>query len=188
MARFWAVLPDLWLGCSHRRRSAATAVGAGIGAVAGRLSKRHAEKKMGVELEEYLPPGSSAVVAVVDDEWADKVEAALVGSDKRINKAIDSGDYDELQKAFAKSSDEVSGAITEQAQRLERAAHQAGSAPAVGQMDVASGSPRRRRSFAGGPRGQSQDERHGPAGARREGRAENAFASSSACDSLTSGS
>ncbi len=91
---------------------AATAVGAGIGAVAGHLSKRHAEKQMGVELEEYLPPGSSAVVAVVDDEWADKVEAALVSSDKRINKAIDSGDYDELQKAFAKSSDEVSGAIT----------------------------------------------------------------------------
>ncbi len=91
---------------------AATAVGAGIGAVAGHLSKRHAEKQMGVELEEYLPPGSSAVVAVVDDEWADKVEGALVSSDKRINKAIDSGDYDELQKAFAKSSDEVAGAIT----------------------------------------------------------------------------
>ncbi len=91
---------------------AATAVGAGIGAVAGHLSKRHAEKQMGVELEEYLPPGSSAVVAVVDDEWADKVEAALVSSDKRINKAIDAGDYDELQKAIAKSSDEVSGAIT----------------------------------------------------------------------------
>ncbi len=91
---------------------AATAVGAGIGAVAGHLSKRHAEKQMGVEVEEYLPPGSSAVVAVVDDEWADKVEAALVSSDKRINKAIDAGDYEELQKAVAKSSDEVSGAIT----------------------------------------------------------------------------
>ena len=61
---------------------------------------------------EYLPPGSSAVVAVVDDQYADKVEAALVNSDKRINKAIDSGDYDELQKAIAKSQDEVSGAIT----------------------------------------------------------------------------
>ena len=46
---------------------AATAVGAGIGAVVGKLKKKHEEKQMGVEMEEYLPPGSSAVVAVVDD-------------------------------------------------------------------------------------------------------------------------
>jgi uncharacterized membrane protein len=91
---------------------AATVVGAGIGAGIGALSKRHAEKKLGVEVEEYLPPGSSAVVAVVDDQYADKVENALVKSDKRINKAIDSGDYEELQKAISKSSNEVAGAIT----------------------------------------------------------------------------
>jgi uncharacterized membrane protein len=91
---------------------AATAIGAGIGAGLGALSKRHDEKKLGVEVEEYLPPGSSAVVAVVDDKWADKVENALVKSDKRINKAIDSGDYEELQKAISKSSGDVSDAIT----------------------------------------------------------------------------
>jgi len=90
---------------------AATAIGAGIGAVIGWLTKRHEEKKLGVELDEYLPPGSSAVVAVVDDTYADKVEAALVNSDKRINKAIDKGDYDELRKALEKSGDEVSEAI-----------------------------------------------------------------------------
>ena len=69
------------------------------------------EKQLGVEMEEYLPPGSSAIVAVVDDVYADRVEAALVNSDKRINKAIDKGDYDELQKAIAESSDEVSTAV-----------------------------------------------------------------------------
>ncbi len=90
---------------------AATAVGAGIGAVVGKLSKRHQEKEMGVELEEYLPPGSSAVVAVVDDLWADRVEAALVNSDKRISAAIDQGDYDELERAIADSSEEVSDAM-----------------------------------------------------------------------------
>ena len=75
--------------------------GAGIGA----LKKRHEEKQLGVDVDEYLPPGSSAVVAVVavvDDRWADKVENALVKSNKRINKAIDSDDYDELQKAISK--------------------------------------------------------------------------------------
>jgi uncharacterized membrane protein len=91
---------------------AATAIGAGIGAGVGALNKRHAEKKLGVEVEDYLPPGSSAVVAVVDDVWADKVEKALVKSDKRINKAIDAGDYDELQKALSQSSDEVSAAVS----------------------------------------------------------------------------
>ena len=91
---------------------AATAIGAGIGALLGHLTKRHEEKKLGVELEEYLPAGSSAVVAVVDDKYADKVEAALVNSDKRINKAIDKGDYDALQKALAKSDAEVTEAIT----------------------------------------------------------------------------
>ena len=90
---------------------AATAVGAGIGAVVGKLSKKHQEKQLGVEMEEYLPPGSSAVVAVVDDVYADRVEAALVNSDKRINKAIDKDDYDELQKAIAESSDEVAKAV-----------------------------------------------------------------------------
>jgi uncharacterized membrane protein len=91
---------------------AATAIGAGIGAGVGALRKRHEEKQMGLEVDEYLPPGSSAVVAVVNDQWADKVENALAKSDKRISKAIDSGDYDQLQKAIAKSSDQVSGAIT----------------------------------------------------------------------------
>jgi uncharacterized membrane protein len=91
---------------------AATAIGAGIGAVVGKLRKKHEEKKMGVELEDYLPTNSSAVVAIVDDQWADKVEAALVNSDKRINKAIDQEDYDELQKAIDQSADEVSDAVT----------------------------------------------------------------------------
>ncbi len=91
---------------------AATAIGAAIGAGIGALKKRHEEKELGVDVEEYLPPGSSAVVAVVDDQWADKVENALAKSDKRISKAIDKGDYDELQKAISKSSDDVSDAIT----------------------------------------------------------------------------
>lgn len=88
----------------------ATALGAGIGAGIGALQKRHDEKKLGVDVDEYLPPGSSAVVAVVDDTWADKVEAALVKADKRIAKAIDEDDYKKLEQAIEKSEDEVSKA------------------------------------------------------------------------------
>ena len=86
---------------------AATAVGAGIGAVIGAFRKRHEEKSIGVDVDEYLPKGSSAVIAVVDDQWADRVENALVKATKRISKAIDSGDYDELQKAIQKSQEDL---------------------------------------------------------------------------------
>lgn len=54
-----------------------TAVGAAIGAGIGGLVKRHEEKQLGVELEEYLPPGSSVIVVVVEDEYLDRVDRAL---------------------------------------------------------------------------------------------------------------
>ena len=90
---------------------AATAIGAGIGAVVGELTKKHQEKKLGAELEEYLPPDSSAIVVVLDDLYLDRVERSLTRADKRIAKAVDSEDYDKLQKALEKSEAEVQGAV-----------------------------------------------------------------------------
>lgn len=90
---------------------AATAVGAGIGALAGELTKKHDEKQLGVDLEEYLPPNSSAVVVVLDDMYLDRVQRSLTRADKRVSKAIDSGDYDKLQKALEKSGGEISDAV-----------------------------------------------------------------------------
>ncbi len=90
---------------------AATAVGAGIGAVVGHLTKKHEEKKLGVDLEEYLPPDSSAVVVIVDDTYVDRVQNALGKATKSVNKAIDNDDYEALQKALAKGSDEVTDAV-----------------------------------------------------------------------------
>ncbi|MFE4727402.1 DUF1269 domain-containing protein [Microbacterium sp. NPDC056736] len=86
---------------------AATAVGAGIGAVLGKIKKNHEEKEFGVDVDEYLAPGTSAVVAVVDDKWADNVEKALERSDKRISKAIETDDYEKLRKAIEESADDV---------------------------------------------------------------------------------
>lgn len=90
---------------------AATALGAGIGAVVGELTKKHQEKRLGAELEEYLPPNSSAIVVVVDNLYLDRIERSLVRADKRISKAVDSGDYDKLRKALEKSETEVQGAV-----------------------------------------------------------------------------
>ncbi|WP_194396074.1 DUF1269 domain-containing protein [Microbacterium atlanticum] len=86
---------------------AATAVGAGIGAILGKIKKNREEKKLGVDVDEYLAPGTSALVAVVDDRWADNVEKALIRADKRISKAIDADDYEKLRKAIEESADDV---------------------------------------------------------------------------------
>ena len=48
-------------------------MGAGIGAGVGAIMKHHEEKKIGVDVEEWLPPSSSAIVAVVDDLYLDRV-------------------------------------------------------------------------------------------------------------------
>ncbi len=86
-------------------------VGAGVGAGIGELVKRHEEKELGVDADEYLPPGSSAVVAVVDDAYLDGVDRALGKADKKVTKAIDSGDYDKVKKAVQKSEGKIADAI-----------------------------------------------------------------------------
>jgi uncharacterized membrane protein len=78
---------------------AATAVGAAIGAGAGAIAKRHEEKSIGVDAEEWLPVNSSAIVVVVDDLYLDRVDAAVGKATKKVDKAIDKGDYDAVVKA-----------------------------------------------------------------------------------------
>jgi len=90
---------------------AATAIGAGIGALLGHLTKKHEEKGLGAELDEYFPPNSSAVVVILDNKYLDRVEASLGKADKKISKAIDSDDADKLRKAVSESADDVGDAI-----------------------------------------------------------------------------
>ena len=89
----------------------ATAIGAGIGAGIGGLKKRHEEKELGVDIEEYLPPGSSAVIVVADDTYLDRIDRALAKSSKKINKAVDSGDYEKLAKELDEAEKRVSDAV-----------------------------------------------------------------------------
>jgi uncharacterized membrane protein len=89
----------------------ATAIGAAIGAGIGALKKRHEEKELGVDIEEYLPPGSSAVIVVADDKYADRIDKALTKSSKKINKAVDSGDYEKLAKELDAADKRVSDAV-----------------------------------------------------------------------------
>ena len=90
----------------------ATAIGAGIGAGIGALVKRHEEKEMGADVEEYLPPGSSAIAVVVDDTYLDNVDKVLGKSAKKVSKAIDSGDVDKLKEALTEAGLNIDDAIS----------------------------------------------------------------------------
>jgi uncharacterized membrane protein len=88
-----------------------TAIGAGIGALLGHFTKKHEEKELGADLDEYFPANSSAVVVVVDDKYLDRVEAALTKADKNVSKAIDQDDYDKLSKAISDGQKNVDDAV-----------------------------------------------------------------------------
>lgn len=89
----------------------ATAVGAGIGAGVGKIMKRHEEKEIGVDAEDWLPAGSSAIVAVIDDLYLDRVDNAVTKAVKKTNKAIDKGDYDAVVKAMNEGGDDIAKAV-----------------------------------------------------------------------------
>ena len=85
----------------------ATAVGAGIGAGVGAIKKRHEEKAIGVDAEQWLPVGSSAIAAVIDDLYLDRVDKAVSKATKKVTKAIDSGDYNAVIKAVNEGDDQI---------------------------------------------------------------------------------
>lgn len=89
----------------------ATAIGAGIGAITGKLAKNHEEKKFGVELDQYMDDNSSAILVVMDNQYLDGVEAALGKADNQVSKAISKGDYDDIVDALNKGGDEVADAV-----------------------------------------------------------------------------
>jgi uncharacterized membrane protein len=86
-------------------------IGAGIGAGVGAIRRHHEEKAIGVDAEEWLPPDSSAIVAVVDDLYLDRVDGAVTQATKKINKAIASGDYDAVVKAVNEGDEKIVDAI-----------------------------------------------------------------------------
>lgn len=86
-------------------------VGAGIGAGVAAIARHHEEKKIGVDAQEWLPAGSSAIVALVDDLYLDRVDAAIERATKKVDKAIDKGDYDAVVKAVNEGDEKIIEAI-----------------------------------------------------------------------------
>ena len=53
----------------------------------------------------------TAIVAIIDDQYADRVDRAFAKAAKRVSKAVDKGDVEELQKALDKGGDEIAKAL-----------------------------------------------------------------------------
>jgi uncharacterized membrane protein len=84
---------------------AATALGAGVGAAVGGVKKKRDEKKIAEDLEDVLPNNSSAIIAILDDAYADKLDAALAKANKRSVTKVDPEEATSLAKALEGGSD-----------------------------------------------------------------------------------
>jgi len=60
---------------------ASAIVGAAIGAGAGAVVDRTSRQEVKAGLEQTLPPGGSAIVAVVEERWVASIGEALAGAD-----------------------------------------------------------------------------------------------------------
>ena len=77
------------------------------GGILHEIKKHHDEKKMEKDVEEYLPNGSSAILVLIDDEVADRIDTILERADKRVTRAIDHDNYDKLVKALDEAGYQV---------------------------------------------------------------------------------
>lgn len=80
---------------------ASAAVGAGIGAGAGAILDHAQKKEIKEDVEDVLPPGSSGIVAMFDESWADDVEKALPKASKVSKHKVDGDSADDVKSTAA---------------------------------------------------------------------------------------
>jgi uncharacterized membrane protein len=78
-------------------------VGAGLGAGVGGLVSHGHKEEIKEQVEDVLPPNSSAIVALFEERWVDEVEKALANSDKVTRHEVDRESADEVKSAAASS-------------------------------------------------------------------------------------
>ena len=88
---------------------AATAVGAGVGAVAGKFAKHRLESGIGEKLDVVLPAGSAALIAVYDSDDADNVQQAIPNAIRSSIAQIDGKHAKDLKAGLEQASAGLSG-------------------------------------------------------------------------------
>jgi len=88
---------------------AATAVGAGIGAAAGAFAKHRVESGIGEKLDDVLPDGSAALIAIYDSGDAETVKTAIPNAIRSSVAQIDGHKAKELKAGLEQASADLSG-------------------------------------------------------------------------------
>jgi uncharacterized membrane protein len=74
-------------------------VGAGLGAGAGSLISHHEKNEIKADVEGFLPPGSSGIVAVFEERWGDSVDRALMNADAVKKEKVDRESAEQVKAA-----------------------------------------------------------------------------------------
>ena len=88
---------------------AATAVGAGVGAVAGKFAKHRVTSGIGEKLDDTLGEGSAALIAIYESEGAEAVENAIPNAIKTSVAHIDGSSAKELKAGLEEASAGMGG-------------------------------------------------------------------------------
>jgi arylsulfatase len=88
---------------------AATAVGAGVGALAGRFARKRLETGIGDKMDESLPPGSAGIIAIYEHADADAVAGALSNAIRSSIAQIDKASAKELKAGLEEAGTGLGG-------------------------------------------------------------------------------
>jgi uncharacterized membrane protein len=88
---------------------AATAVGAGAGALMGKFARHRLESGIAEKMDAALPPGSGGVIAVYDSDGAADVDTALANAVKKSVARIDGMSAKELKAGLAEAQAGMGG-------------------------------------------------------------------------------
>ena len=86
----------------------AMVVGGVVGGLVGKLAKHHEEKSIQRDIEDVVPPGTSAVVAVFEEIWVEEVERQLAKAERKAIKAADKQTASELKRGLAEAKKQES--------------------------------------------------------------------------------
>jgi arylsulfatase len=88
---------------------AATAVGAGVGAIAGKIARKRLESGIGEKMDDALPPGSAGIIAIYEHDDAEAVAGALENSIRSSTAQIDKASAKELKAGLEDASAGLAG-------------------------------------------------------------------------------
>ncbi len=96
------------MGSSRHRSSLATAVGALVGAGAGKIAQRKVESALEAQAEKTIPIGGAGLIVVYDHEHADAIGSAVTRAIKKVVGEATDSHVKAVKAALADASTKMS--------------------------------------------------------------------------------